>query len=402
MASVRRFADVGHCEHVGAQRAGKGTRVSSIVAVRGGHCPAGWREAQAPAYISGCLHLTMTNPRISVLVKALNEERRIEACLRAAVDEAMPLGGEVILVDSLSTDRTVELAQAFPVRIVQFDQRADCGCAAAVQLGYQFARGEFVYVLDADMVLQPGFLAAALARLQADPGLAGVGGLLLDVAIRTRSDARRAAAARTQTADVVVQELGGGGLYRVGAVRQSGYYLAHRGLAAYEEAELGARLRSAGWRLLRLARPAVLHEGHAETNLRMLRRLWGNGRAQAGGVLLRTAFGRAWFGLLARKQAYLLVAPLSWVLVAAVTLALGRGWSGGALAVAVVFGALLVGLTVRKRSVWQALWMLLFCHFFAAAAACGAVRTVPDPRLPVPGRELAVPTASQNKGRTPC
>ena len=331
-------------------------------------------------------------PRVSILVKALNEEVKIAQCLSAALHEAAQVDGEVILIDSLSIDRTVAIAQQFPVRIVQFDRAADRGCGAAVQLGFQFARAEFVYVLDADMVLQPGFLPAALARLQASPGLAGVGGKLLDLEVRTASDRQRLATAETQAADQAAAELGGGGLYRVAALSQTGY-LAHRWLAAYEEAELGARLRQGGWGLLRLAMPAVVHHGHAEHNAQMMLRLWRNGRARASGTLLRAALGKPWFGRLARKQAFLLFVPglhgLAWGAAAL---------SGGGTAVKLaawgsVWLAAWLVLAWRKGGPAAGAWTLLLWHFFTLAAVLGFWRPVADPLLPVAGHELDPPAS---------
>lgn len=338
---------------------------------------------------------------VAVLIKALNEERRIEACLRAAVSEAAAVDGEVILVDSLSTDRTVELARAFPIRIVQFDARADCGCAAAVQLGYQFADAEFVYVLDADMELQPGFLAEALAQLRADDRLAGVGGRVLDLAVNTGYDARRVAAARAQVADVFVKELGGGGMYRVAAAREAGY-LAHSGLAAFEEAELGARLHSDGWLLLRLARPAVIHEGHIETNWQMLSRLWRNRRAHAMGAVLRAALGRPWFWTLARKQAYLAVAPVIWILSLVLAMTFGLDRTDFVALLVVFIGGLTAILIVRKRSFGLALWTLAFWHYFSFAALLGFLVPVKDPMRPIAGREVVARSNSSASKADTC
>lgn len=329
----------------------------------------------------------MAVPAVSILIKALNEERHIAACLTAAVAEAALVDGEVILVDSLSTDRTVAIAHEYPVRIVQFDVAADRGCGAAVQLGYQFAQGEFVYVLDADMVLQPGFLSAALARLKADAGLAGVGGKLIDAAVRTSYDARRNAAAARQLNDEAVRELGGGGLYRVAAVRETGY-LAHRWLAAFEEAELGARLCAGGWRLMRLAQPAVQHDGHVEDNWQMLRRLWRNGRAKAVGAVLRAAAGHSWFWALARKQAYVLMVPLLHLLTAGLAVVAAPYIAGRLAAWLLAWALVVAGLALRKRSLSRGLWTLLLWHYFSAAALLGACQPVGDPRRPIAGHEL--------------
>ena len=211
--------------------------------------------------------------RVSILIKALNEEARIGDCLAAAVREARSINGEVILVDSLSTDRTVEIASRYPVRIVQFFRLEDCGCGAAVQLGYQFAKGDYIYV----------------------------SGKLVDTHIRTAADARRAQTVGNLSERTEVDHLGGGGLYRGEAIESVGY-LAHRWLPALEEAELGFRLHAAGWRLVRLPDVAVLHTGHAESSREMLRRLWRNRRAHAGGMFLRSAFRKAWWWLTVRNQ----------------------------------------------------------------------------------------------------
>lgn len=326
-------------------------------------------------------------PQVTIIVKALNEERRIAACLQAALREAQSVDGEVLLVDSLSNDRTVEIAHQYPVRIVQFERVEDRGCGAAVQLGYQFSQAPYLYVLDADMVLQSGFLAEALSRLEADSGLAGVGGKLLDTRLATAYDARRAATAARLLAPLDVAELGGGGLYRRRAIESVGY-LSHKGLAAYEEAELGMRLRAAGWRLLRLPQVAVSHEGHSETNWRMLKRLWRNGRAQAGGALLRSAWGQAWFPAAVSKQAHALA---TWGLHGGALLAgwvshvLGWGFAAGYVA---VWLAVFLALLVRKHSAAAAGLSLLLWHYSALAILPGALRPVHSPHGSIAAREI--------------
>ena len=48
--------------------------------------------------------------RVSVIIKAFNEERNICAAIESSLAAVAEVGGEVILADSSSTDRTVELA----------------------------------------------------------------------------------------------------------------------------------------------------------------------------------------------------------------------------------------------------------------------------------------------------
>lgn len=362
--------------------------------------------------------------QVTVIVKALNEEQRIGACLRAALLALQGLDAEVLVVDSVSTDRTVALARAYPVRIVQFDEPAQRGCGAAVELGWRHARGDFIYVLDADMLLQPGFVQQALAWLQAHPRVAAVGGNLVDTHLRTQADRQRARIAAGLLAPREVDELGGGGLYRRSAIAQAGY-LAHLSLAAYEEAELGVRLRALGWALVRLPQTAVLHEGHAETNRQMLARLWANGRAQSGAVFLKSAWGKPWFARVLRKLWHILAVPLAHAVALGLAAAgawralagggadacadagagacadagagalagAGAGAAGDALVAGLAawagFWLLLLGaLALRRGSLRQAVWQLVLWHYWAAGTLAGMGQRVGDPRGPIPAHEL--------------
>ena len=56
---------------------------------------------------------------VSVIIKTLNEEQRIAATIESALDAIKQLGGEVIIADSGSSDRTLEIASQYPVTIAQ-------------------------------------------------------------------------------------------------------------------------------------------------------------------------------------------------------------------------------------------------------------------------------------------
>ena len=50
----------------------------------------------------------------SIYILTYNEEIDIAACIKSAM-----LSDDIIIVDSFSSDRTIEIAQSYPVRIVQ-------------------------------------------------------------------------------------------------------------------------------------------------------------------------------------------------------------------------------------------------------------------------------------------
>lgn len=326
---------------------------------------------------------------VSVIVKALNEQPRIAACLEAALAALQGLDAELILVDSMSTDQTVEIARSYPVRIVQFDHLEHRGCGAAVELGWRYSCGQFIYVLDADMLLQAGFLQEAMAYMAVHPGVAAVGGKLIDTRVNTVADRQRARMAVALVGPCEVGELGGGGLYRRAAVAQAGY-MGHRSLQAYEEAELGARLRSMGWTLVRLPQTAVLHEGHEETTRQMLARLWANGRAKSAATFLHSAVGKPWFSLVVRKLAHILVIPVMHAV--ALLLALLVGWQMGTVAAFCTWvGYWLIALFAlagTKGSVHLALWHIFLWHYLAAGTFSGFGLRILDPTSPIPAHEI--------------
>ena len=80
---------------------------------------------------------------LTVLVPCFNEERNIEACLQSVsgwVDE-------ILVVDSFSTDRTLELARQFTDRVLQHEY---INSAAQKNWAIPQARNEWVLIVDSD------------------------------------------------------------------------------------------------------------------------------------------------------------------------------------------------------------------------------------------------------------
>ena len=82
-------------------------------------------------------------PKVSLIVITRNEEELIGQCLKSA--EAFC--DEAVVIDSFSTDRTVEIARGLGARVFQ---RPFEGFIAQKQFALEQARGEWVFSLDAD------------------------------------------------------------------------------------------------------------------------------------------------------------------------------------------------------------------------------------------------------------
>jgi glycosyltransferase involved in cell wall biosynthesis len=97
---------------------------------------------------------------LSVVVPVRNAEDLIEGCLDSIV-RAEPR--EIIVVDGLSGDGTLEIARGYPVRLLSDEGR---GLPAARLLGAQVASSPWVALIDADVLLPDGALADLLEEFK--------------------------------------------------------------------------------------------------------------------------------------------------------------------------------------------------------------------------------------------
>jgi cellulose synthase/poly-beta-1,6-N-acetylglucosamine synthase-like glycosyltransferase len=97
-----------------------------------------------------------------VLVPAHNEEQVIAGGLEAIMAEVRP-HDHVLVVADRCTDRTAEIARLYGASVLERGPDDPPGRAAARQAGLEHARAlewDAVLMLDADSIIEPGFLAA--------------------------------------------------------------------------------------------------------------------------------------------------------------------------------------------------------------------------------------------------
>ena len=91
----------------------------------------------------------MPRPPISVIIHTLNEIEQIEDCLRS-----VEWADEIYLVDSLSTDGTVQrVRETFPR--VRVEERQYLGAASTKNYAIDRAAHDWIYVIDADERVTP-------------------------------------------------------------------------------------------------------------------------------------------------------------------------------------------------------------------------------------------------------
>ncbi|NJO41771.1 MAG: glycosyltransferase family 2 protein [Cyanobacteria bacterium CRU_2_1] len=98
----------------------------------------------------------------SIYILTYNEEIDIAACIESAL-----LSDDVIVVDSCSPDRTIEIASRYPVRIVEHPFESH-GKQRTWMLESVLPKYEWVYILEADERMTPELFQECLAAMQSD------------------------------------------------------------------------------------------------------------------------------------------------------------------------------------------------------------------------------------------
>jgi GT2 family glycosyltransferase len=339
--------------------------------------------------------------KVSIIIKTLSEETTISRAISSALEAAAPHGGEVIVADSGSTDRTVERAMSYPISVVQLANPQQRCCGIGPQLGFQHSIGDYVYILDGDMELDKGFLREAIDLLDREPSVAGVGGVVREMRFENLEFESRARhfLRRQVEHGADVDCLTGGGLYRRAAIADVSY-LSDRNLHGFEEYDLGARLRAKGWRLVRLNSHAVDHYSYALSSYRLLWYRVRAGRLLALGEILRAAADGKYL-----KSALLELRPIRfavgtliyWPLVVLLTLAGPRdGWQIAFLALAAALPV--VVMAVRGGSLEAGAYAVAVWHLTAINLLLGLFRLRREPSGLIDSQILRT---AQHGGRLP-
>jgi GT2 family glycosyltransferase len=200
--------------------------------------------------------------RVTVVIPNWNGERWLPGCLDSIAAQTRP-AAQTIIVDNGSRDGSLELlSREYPqVRVIALGHNT--GFAQAANVGLRAAETTGVALVNTDIVLDQDWLERLSGILAADPGLASVACKMVDLAEPTilydagdvlRRDGvcvqrgrRRPDDGRYDMPGDVFAACAGAALYRREAVLAVGAF-DERFFSYLEDADLGLRLRLAGWR----------------------------------------------------------------------------------------------------------------------------------------------------------
>ncbi len=210
-------------------------------------------------------------PRVSVVIRAKNEARFIGETL-AAVQAQQYRDFEVVVVDSGSTDRTMEIAGYYGATLVSIDPR-EFTYGRALNLGVRSGRGELLVSLSAHATPESvGWLGSLVSAFRS-PLVAGAYGRHIPrdnatffelmgmrlSGVTSKEPRRQESSARFSNAN--------------GAFRRDLWELLpfDEALGGAEDIEWARRVQRAGYMIAYEPRAAVYHS-HGEPFLRLIRR----------------------------------------------------------------------------------------------------------------------------------
>jgi GT2 family glycosyltransferase len=201
----------------------------------------------------------VTQLAASVLVPVLDEAAHIRACVAAMRAQELDEGYELVFLDGGSTDGTRELldelaAEDERIRVIDNPGRT---IPRALNIGLRAARGEVVVRMDAHTLYPPSYLADGLERLRrgdvawvSGPQLPyGVDAGTRRIALALATRLGTGGALHRHEADEETEAASGfTGLFDRRLVERLGGW--DEGWPTNQDAELGARVRKAGGRIV--------------------------------------------------------------------------------------------------------------------------------------------------------
>ncbi|MEM1588877.1 MAG: glycosyltransferase [Candidatus Bathyarchaeia archaeon] len=109
---------------------------------------------------------------VSIIVTTLNEEKYLEKCLRSLCNQSYR-NKEIIVVDSESTDKTVEIAKKYADKVIV----KKCSIPEGRNIGAKESKGNFLMFVDADVTLNRNWIDTVIPYLKNDDVVAVYGEL---------------------------------------------------------------------------------------------------------------------------------------------------------------------------------------------------------------------------------
>jgi glycosyltransferase involved in cell wall biosynthesis len=223
---------------------------------------------------------------VSIVIICKNEEKLIAKSIESVLECTTGIKEtEIILVDSISTDRTITIARNYPIKIYQLRKEWRHTPAAGKYIGFLKSSGRYIFFLDGDSFLIKEFLEKAIQLFEQNAEIAGILG-------RRREIYYKGEKIVGEIEDInnigqssgFIPKIAGSAMFRRSTLEDAGAYNPY--LFSEEEAEISDRLRRNGFKILGVPIDMVIHNTlQRERVLTLFQRMKNNFHLGAGQIL---------------------------------------------------------------------------------------------------------------------
>lgn len=309
--------------------------------------------------------------KISIVIITRNEAkniaRGIESVLQVIQGKTQI---ELLLVDSASTDATVEIASQYPIRIIRLKSDWFHSVSAGRFIGMLNTHGELVLHMDGDMELDPQWLDRSVGYLTEHPDVGAVGGYwrnvnLVDGQIVSEEDEFRF------DRIMEVRYVGGAAVYRRSAIQKMGGFQPY--LRGEEGVYMSMGIRFAGYKVVYLPYLMSRHFCIPRKSLAGGTRKFKLGFFLGYGQVLRSYVGSKIFWIYLWERSLYTAAYLTGILVFLVSLSLmvilkNIWFLTGCL---IIYAIVILLFAIKKHSFYEALKSLLVQTWVAYSTVRG-------------------------------
>jgi GT2 family glycosyltransferase len=198
----------------------------------------------------------VSRPTVSLVISVWNRKDDLRDNLRSCLAQTVP-ADEIVVVDNCSKDGTPEMVRAeFPQVKLVCMPHPRYGACETFNIGFASAGGEYVGILDDDVVLPPTFVEHMLAKFAQEPPTTAI--LSPKVIEPEMPDWYRDSPA-VNAERWLPTFRGCGSMARHAAIRQAGYY-DQRFFIFGNERDLTTRLLNLGFRVKMVPAIEVFHK----------------------------------------------------------------------------------------------------------------------------------------------
>ena len=213
---------------------------------------------------------------ISTIIINHNKKELLKSCLESVVVQKR-VSSEIIVVDNASDDGSLELVQQQFPQANLIKNNNNKSFAASCNQGIRVSHGEFVLILNNDVVLDKNFFSGLLLAMENNKEIGIAGGKVLDVSRRYIDSAGQLLSKSRSVLDRGYQELDKGqydlsgyifgisasaALYRremLDDIKEGGEYFDEDFAFFYEDIDIAWRAQKRGWKAFYTPKALAFH-----------------------------------------------------------------------------------------------------------------------------------------------